>query len=303
MLLKNQFLFCVTFLTALLACSAHVPSAETESTDVVVEDGNSLLWKIEGNGCKPSYIFGTMHMIDAEFFVMSASLSEKIKSSEAIIMEVGGMPGPLETLKLMTLDTGTVHNYFTKEQMAELLEFFDKELGTSPETFHKVYGKMKPFFILQAISQGYFGDETASYDLAIMEMANEKKIPLVGLETIEQQLGFFDAIPPIEMANMIMASIGNYDDEKKQIKKLMEIYSEQAVDKLIPLMKKQSPELMVYDDIFLYNRNKAWIPKLEEEMAAKHCFIAVGAAHLFGEGGVIDLLKKEGYTVTAVSTE
>jgi uncharacterized protein len=303
MFLKHHFVFFITFLTALLACSAHVPATAEESTDVVVEDGNSLLWKIEGNNCKTTYLYGTMHMIDAEYYHMTESMMEKIKASEAIIMEVGGMPSPIKTMELMSLDTGTVHSYFTKEQMALLLEFMDKELGTSPETFHKLYGKMKPFFILQAISQGYFGEETASYDLAIMEMANEKKIPLVGLETIEEQLGFFDAIPASEMANMIMASIGNYAEEKKQIKKLMKIYSEQRVDKLIPLMKKQSPELMAYDDIFLYNRNKAWIPKIKEEISARKCFIAVGAAHLFGEGGVIDLLRKEGYTVTAISTQ
>lgn len=84
---------------------------------------------------------------------------------------------------------------------------------------------------------------------------------------------------------------------------MMKIYSEQKVDKLIPMIKKQSPEFMEFGDVFLYNRNKAWIPKIENNIASKKCFIAVGAAHLFGEGGVIDLLEKKGYTVTAVSTE
>jgi len=293
MFLKNPFILFFTALISVVSCSA----------DIEVENGNSLLWKIEGNDCKTSYLFGTMHIIDEEYYKMSESLIKKIETSEAIIMEVGGMPSPFETLELMTLDSGTVHSYFTKEQMATLLEFFDKKLKTSPETFHQLYGKMKPFFILQAISQGYFSDKTVSYDLNIMGMAAEKKIPLIGLETIEQQLGFFDAIPPSEMADLIMKSIADFDEEKKQTKKMMQIYSEQQVDKLIPMIKKQSPEFMVYEDIFLYNRNKAWIPKLKDEMSTKHCFIAVGAAHLFGEGGIIDLLQKEGYSVTAISTE
>ena len=293
MFLKNQLFLFFTTLVAVVSCSA----------DIEVENGNSLLWKIEGNDCKTSYIYGTMHIIDEEYYNMTESLSKKITDSEAIIMEVGGMPSPFETLKLMTLDTGTVHSYFTKEQLIILLEFMDKKLDTSPETFHQLYGKMKPFFILQAISQGYFSDKTVSYDLNIMGMANEKKIPLIGLETIEEQLGFFDVIPASEMANLIMQSIENFEDEKKQTKKMMEIYSKQEVNKLIPMMKKQSPEFMAYSDIFLYNRNKAWIPKLKEEMATKKCFIAVGAAHLFDEGGVIELLQKEGYSVTAVSTE
>lgn len=293
MFLKNHLFLFFTTLIAVVSCSA----------DIEVENGNSLLWKIEGNDCKTSYLFGTMHIIDEEYYKMSESLAEKINTSDAIIMEVGGMPNPFETLKLMSLDSGTVHSYFTKEQLVTLLEFMDKKLNTSPETFHAVYGKMKPFFILQAISQGYFSDKTVSYDLNIMGMANEKKIPLIGLETIEEQLGFFDAISPTEMANLIMESVANFDEEKKQTKKMMQIYSEQRVDKLIPMLNKTSPEIMAYSDIFLYNRNKAWIPKLKEEMKTKKCFIAVGAAHLFGDGGIIDLLQKEGYTVTAISTE
>ena len=194
MLLRNK-LFFVALLTAVFSCSA----------DLKVKNGNSLLWKIEGNNCQPSYIFGTMHMIDAEYYSMSESMTKKITTSDAIIMEVGGMPNPFETLALMTLDSGTVHQYFSKEQLVKLLEFMDKKLGTSPETFHSMYGKMKPFFILQSISQGYFSEKTMSYDLNIMEMANEKNIPLIGLETIEQQLGFFDAIPMSDMAELIMA--------------------------------------------------------------------------------------------------
>lgn len=291
--LKNPFVLFLSFLATATSCSA----------DQEIADGNSLLWKIEGNNCKTSYIYGTMHIIDEEYYKMSASMSEKIKSSEALIMEVSGMPNPLEALRLMSLDTGTVHNYFTKEQLITLLEFMDKKLETSPETFHAVYGKMKPFFILQAITQSYFSENTMSYDLNIMATANEKNIPLIGLETIEEQLGFFDKIPPQEMADLIMESVENFDKEKKQTKKMMEVYFNQEVNKLIPMMKKQSPEFMAYEDIFLYNRNKAWIPKLKVEMADRHCFIAVGAAHLFGDGGVIDLLVKEGYTVTAISTE
>jgi uncharacterized protein YbaP (TraB family) len=278
-------------------------AADSANSDVVVEDGNSLLWKIEGNGCVTSYMYGTMHMIDAEYYKMTKVMTDKIASSKAIIMEVGGMPNPLEAMSMMMLDSGTVHQYFTKEQMARLLEFMDTEMGVTPEAFHKTYGPMKPFFILQSLSQGYFGETTESYDLNIMGMAAAGDIPLVGLETIEQQLGFFESIPQSEVAEMIMSSVENYEQEKKDTQKMMKIYAEQQVEKLIPLMNKQSPEFMEYADIFLYNRNKAWIPKIKDEISDKQCFIAVGAGHLFGDGGLIDLLKKEGYTLTAISTE
>lgn len=304
--MTKLFGFLTVVLFTSLSCSLESQPAVPETStndDIVVEDGNSLLWKIEGKGCTPSYMYGTMHMIDKEYYKMTDKMVSLISSSKAIVMEVGGMPNPIETMNLMSLDSGTVHDYFTKEQMAQLLEFFDKELNTPPEQFHNMYGKMKPFFILQSLSQGYFDEGAESYDLNIMGLAASNKIPLVGLETVEEQLSFFDIVPKDGMAEMIMTSIEGYEKEKKSTKKMMKIYASQQVDKLIPLMNKQSPEFMEFSDVFLYDRNKRWIPKIEEEIKDKQCFIAVGAAHLLGDGGLIDLLKKEGYTVTAISTE
>ncbi|MEO9532992.1 MAG: TraB/GumN family protein [Crocinitomicaceae bacterium] len=290
----------------ILSCSSVAEESTNsieEGDDIIVEDGNSLLWRIEGNNCVPSYMYGTMHMIDEEYYDFTDVMRERIEESETIIMEVGGMPNPLETFALMSLDTGDVTSFFTKEQMSIIVEFFDTQLDTDPEQFYMVYGKMKPFFILQSISQSYFKENSQSYDLEIMGIAAEKEIPLIGFETIQEQLGFFDKIPTDGIGEMIVESIENFEKEKKQTQKMMKIYSEQKVDKLIPLIQKQSPEFMEFSDLFLYDRNKAWIPTIKKEIADKQCFIAVGAAHLFGERGVIDLLEKEGYTVTAISTK
>lgn len=304
--MKNQLSLLSILFFYFLSCSSSTESKKIdndEDTDIIVENGNSLLWKIEGNNAKPSYLYGTMHIIDAEYYHFTESMTEKIESSDAIIMEVGGMPNPLETYDLMQLDSGDITNQFSKEDMATIVEFFDKKLDTDPEKFYQIYGQMKPFFLMQAITQNYFSDETESYDLDIMAIAGSNEIPLIGLETLEQQLGFFDVIPNEGISQMVIESILNYDKEKKQTEKMMKIYSEQKVDKLIPMMKKQSPEFMEYGDLFLYDRNKAWIPKIIANISDKKCFIAVGAAHLFGDDGVIDLLRKEGYTLTAISTD
>ena len=103
------------------------------------------------------------------------------------------------------------------------------------------------------------------------------------------------------MADLVMESIYSFKKEQKEMNKLMQLYAKQKVDKLIPLLQKQSPEFMEFADIFLYDRNKRWIPKLIKEMQKKKCFVAVGAGHLFGEKGVIDLLKKEGYEISAIN--
>jgi len=104
------------------------------------------------------------------------------------------------------------------------------------------------------------------------------------------------------MAAMIISSIENFEKEDKEMKKMMKIYAAEKVNKLIPLINKQSPEFMEYEDVFLTKRNKNWIPKLLTEMKSRKCFVAVGAAHLFGENGLIQLLQNEGLQVEAVAT-
>ena len=304
--MKRFFLPLWAIAFSFLSCSSETTTEEitaVENDDIVVDNGNSLLWRIEGEGVTTSYMYGTMHIIEKDYYQFTDKMTEIIESSEAIIMEVGGMPNPLKTLSMMQLEEGDIRDIFSDEEMKTIVEFFDTRLNTNPDSFWAQYGEMKPFFILQAISQNYFEGETESYDLDIMALAGTNEIPLIGLETMEQQLGFFDVIPQEGMVAMIIESIENFDKEKKSTAKMMKIYSEQKVDKLIPMIKKQSPEFMEFSDVFLYDRNKAWIPKIKEEISDKKCFIAVGAAHLFGEGGLIDLLEKEGLTLTAVSIE
>lgn len=297
--------FALIFLLVFVGCSSpnKLQDELQISEDVVVKNGNTLLWKIEKAGNEPSYMYGTIHMINEEFYHFSPYLKKKVIESDAIIMEIGGMPNPIATYQLMLLDSGTVHRYFSEEQLVQLLKFMDTKLGVSPREFDQTYGSMKPFLLMQTITQDYFEPSAKSYDLEVMALASEYNIPLIGLETIEQQLGLFDKIPTEKMTTMIMESIKDHDEEKGETLKLMEFYAAQKVDKLLPLLKKQSPEFMEFDDLFLYDRNRAWIPKLEEEMSKKSCFIAVGAGHLFGENGVINLLQLKGYTVTGISTQ
>lgn len=303
--MRNFLLPLLFIMLSFISCSAESDEGQKLEVDddIIVENGNSLLWKIEGKNITTSYMYGTMHIIEADYYHFTDKMQEEIESSEAIIMEVGGMPNPLETLEMMKLDSGDIRGIFTPEQMRIIVDFFDKKLKMEPDAFFAMYGEMKPFFIMQAITQNYFEGETESYDLDIMAIAGSKQIPLIGLETMQEQLGFFDQIPTEDMAKMVVQSIEDYDKEKKNTAKMMKIYADQKVDKLIPLLNKQSPEFMEFEDIFLYNRNKAWIPKIMAEIKDKKCFIAVGAAHLFGEDGLIDLLEKEGLTLTAVSTE
>lgn len=298
--MKYLILFTILCLTILSCTSSEDVHTAINTPDIVVKNDNSLLWKIEKDGYQTSYIFGTMHMINESYFSITPHLNDIIQKSDQVIMEIGDQPNPLKALSLMTLKNETLNDYFTKNELTELVKFMNLECGVSTQQFQTIYTKMKPFLILQSITQAFFSENAKSYDLSIMEISKEKNIPLIGFETMEQQLGLFDLIPNKAISKMIMTTVHHFEKEKKGTEKLMNLYAKEQVDKFIPLMKDQSPEFMEFEAIFLTNRNKAWIPKIVTEIKEKKCFIAVGAAHLFELNGIIQLLKDQGFSLTPI---
>lgn len=231
---------------------------------------------------------------------MSANLKAIIKSSDAVVMELGNMPNPIQAMLLMTNKKGSLQSMFSAEDWQFILQFYEKEFGMSESAFIRTYNSFKPFFLFQSLTQAYFGDDAESYDLNIMALARENDIDLIGLETIAEQIGFFDAIPEAEMADLIMESLKSYKTDLADFEKLQTLYSTEKIDELMPLMKEQSPEFAKYEDLFLTDRNKKWVPKLDSLLSDKSCFIAVGAAHLFDENGLISLLKNAGFSVKPI---
>ena len=81
---------------------------------------------------------------------------------------------------------------------------------------------------------------------------------------------------------------------------MMNAYKNQDLKKLEEMLMKSDPSISNYTDVILYNRNRNWVEKLKELLPEKPLLIAVGAGHLPGKEGCINLLRKEGYKVTPV---
>ena len=80
---------------------------------------------------------------------------------------------------------------------------------------------------------------------------------------------------------------------------MVALYLSQDLESLHQLMA-ESPEMMNSQELLLDSRNRNWIPVMESAMKSNSTFFAVGAGHLSGGQGVLELLRKNGYSVTAV---
>lgn len=262
---------------------------------------SSLLWKIEGLGIpKGSYLFGTMHMIEKEYFIFPDKLEKIVKKSEQLVMELPGLPNQKEAMKYVLLEEGTFFDYFTPEQTDSILIWAKQEFKMDEAAFRATMSKMKPFVVVQMATQIHFMGKTESYEMTLEEIAKTNNLSISGLETIEQQMAFFDDLTKEQQAEMVMEGIRNSEKSIETMKEMEVLYQGQNVDSLYLMIQDEGGVISAESADFLDNRNAAWVPQIKEMIAKKRCFIAVGAGHLGGPNGVIRLLEKEGYTLTPV---
>ena len=120
------------------------------------------------------------------------------------------------------------------------------------------------------------------------------------------QAGVLDSIPYQLQADQLLSYIDKARKNGKEDKEMAEMfkaYRDQDLKKLEEMMMQSDAGISNFTDIFLYNRNENWVAKLKSIFASKSVLVAVGAGHLPGEKGVINLLRKQGYIVTPVENK
>jgi len=268
----------------------------------------SLLWQISGNGLqKPSYLFGTIHMLCKDDAMLSDSLVSAIENTDRVYLELDmdnifEMIGALKHIKMRN-DT-TLADLLSKENYQKVKTFIESKSSILPfselETF-------KPLFTSSTLLEAGLPCGTpVAMEQLIMEEAKRKNKRIEGLETMIYQMSIFDSIPYKIQAEQLLkytSSDLNSTEADKEFNSMMEAYKEQDLEKLGDFIKKSDDGMMQYEDLLLNNRNRNWVTKLTTIMKDKAVTIAVGAGHLPGKNGVIELLRKAGYTVKAIKNK
>ena len=132
-----------------------------------------------------------------------------------------------------------------------------------------------------------------------MKIANRKDIKLETLETLDFQFDILESISIEDQVEMMFES--EFENPEIAYFEMLEVYKEQDIDAMLDMFAEE-PSMKKLEAVLLTDRNKNWIPKIKNFINDKPSFIAVGAAHLGGELGILSLLRDQGYTVIAVDT-
>ncbi len=263
---------------------------------------NTLLWEISGNHIsKPSYLFGTMHLLCSADAQLSDSLRFAISHVKQIYFEIDldNMMETLGAMRYLNMNNNTkLSDLLTEEEYQRVKDYFKNKKTMLPFSMME---HLKPYFITSLISESKFPcAEKDGMEQVIMKEAKKDEKPIYGLETVQFQASVFDSIPykrqAKDLVKMIDSSGTSGDSTDIQ---LVEVYRKQDLNKMQELTADEE-EMGEFLDLLLYNRNSAWVKKMPAIMKDAPALFAVGAGHLGGEKGVISLLRKAGFTVRPV---
>jgi uncharacterized protein YbaP (TraB family) len=294
---------------SIVSCAQKQKAKTNPPKPLGVLDNNTLLWKISGNGLeKPSYLFGTIHLLCADDAVLSENMKKAIEGADEIYFEVDmdnllDMFGAFTKMK-MKGDT-SLHDLLSADEYTRVKNYFEEKGTMIP---FNMLEKFKPILAASMLQSGSLPcTNTAVMEQVIMQEAKENDKKIKGLESMAFQAGLLDSIPYKLQAKQLLEYIDEAGKGKTgedgELAEMWKAYNEQDLKKLEDLMIKGDIGINNYKDILLYRRNSNWVTNLKTLLPGKSLVIAVGAGHLPGEKGVISLLRKAGYTLTPVDNK
>jgi uncharacterized protein YbaP (TraB family) len=259
---------------------------------------NSMLWKIEGNGIeKPSYLFGTIHMLCASDFEIKEKVSKAFNSTSNLVLEVNTTdPNEIQAMQKMMQSETTLSSRLSESERKEANDILTSQIGITLDQAEHV----SPSGLLSVAIVGAMKCPPAEmkfYEGEFTAMAQKQNKTISGLETIDSQSNIIEKAYTL---NEILRQIKMKPEYGQVLADMGRFHKEENLPELYKTIKDKRFMDANAENLMLTERNKAWVKKIPAIVKKESTFFAVGAGHLYGKTGVIELLKQQGYKVTPV---
>jgi uncharacterized protein YbaP (TraB family) len=204
----------------------------------------------------------------------------------------------LQSAKLMNNRHGPyLEAHLNSEQLVSVEHYMHENLAMSLAQAQRI----NPFLLSTQIMLNQLPcNTTASYEGHLVTLAMAENKPISGLETVVFQMGLFDQIPLSTQVAMIWQLINDPVQAVAEFKTMTDFFIKQDIEQLYQFIAND-PALGDFQQLILDKRNQDWLTKLPAIMQQQPAMIAVGAGHLGGDQGLVNLLRRAGYQVTPIN--
>ncbi len=258
-----------------------------------------LLWEVSKDGSNPGYVFGTIHVDDSEIVALPHIVETHLQASRHFVMEA--VPSYEDAIRLSTsmffLDGTRLDRMIPAHAFEKAVDILQDYRLTE-----ELVAVLKPWAAF--ITMSYPVSTGTVLDVKLMQMAYENGASITGLETIEEQVSIFSDMELEDQILMLMDVICHYDKVADDFKQMKRFYLDRDLAGMYVYGQRYIFEdNSVYDEIstrLVEDRNTIMVERMKPVLEKGGAFVAVGAMHLPGEQGILNLLEMEGYTVTRI---
>jgi uncharacterized protein YbaP (TraB family) len=289
--------------------------AEVVKEADAVPNGKGIFWKIEKQGLKPSWLLGSMHVTDPRVLNLPAYAQAAHDGADTIVIESDEILDERKAAAAllarpdltMFTDGTTIDKLLSPEDYARL----DAGLKQRGIPLSAV-SRMRPWMIASAvalpaceIARKAKGVQFLDQKIAADAIKQGKQVK--GLETLAEQLQAMAELPMEFHLKSLIETLELGPKMNDVVETMTDLYLSGDVGMTIPMLKTVSPEeggdgdYAAFEQRIILDRNKVMADRAAPILANGNVFMAVGALHLPGDQGVIELLRKQGFTVTAVN--
>lgn len=266
------------------------------STSALAEQG--LFWKADAPSGKSIYLFGTMHTDDNRVTNFSPTVDNALKAADAFMMETLAPNDP----GVFMMPQGSLKDMLTEKELDKVYDLAEFHVMHRDAALH-----MKPW-LLAVVFDSPKPLTPFAQDNLLMTKSEDLGKEVIGIEDTQEHFGVMDTFSLDEQLTMLRAVLKRSPATKeKDFERLMSAYLAGDSDKVAALDEKITggmlpPALWTKMRTKLIDeRNGVMAQRMMDEAKSKNVFVAVGASHLAGKGGLIARLKDAGYKLSPIT--
>lgn len=269
------------------------------------DDQNSVLWKISGNGLsQPSYIFGIINFLPKDAFSVSENVRKAMAECKVFITKTPGTNASKKQFyKAARIpDGGWINDYLTDDELNELRLLMLLELEVTEDDYHDNYSRLQPVILVTATTLLFLSEDIVFVEDQLTQAAKKSRLKHKSLGTIEEEIAAFDKFPLADQVEALKYTVSNFNEHIADYRKLVKYYREdQDLIKVQEQVMKATNRSKAFQEAYYDSRNIIWSKKISTMISQDPSFIAIGATHLPGSEGLLQLLKNIGYTMSPVN--
>lgn len=267
------------------------------------DDADPALWMISDEDTT-IYLFGTVHLLKPGMSWFDEAVKDSFDSSDELVIEMI-KPDAAAMMKVVNQLAIDKTGISLRDKLAPEDRAAYEATMVKLDMPVAAFDPLDPWFasvnlsLIPLVRAGYAADE--GVEDALLAQARARSIKITGLETVEQQLGFFDNLPEEAQIRFLNFTVDNIDDTTEGMEQMVAEWANANVDALGRLMNAGLEDAILYETL-LVNRNRNWAQWVEDRMEQPGTvFLAVGAGHLAGDSSLQAILADRGLIAERVA--